>query len=405
MTACCVGPMGHRTSKFLTHVVYQEGVTEEDCVRIFNYFDTDKDGKLNYNESKRFAQKLFKYNEDLWQETFDTEEAFVAATMKYLDINNDGELGWDEMERQRRARLITSQKNKKYDPELVFAKVSKNVLAAVADTSTAIDLPRLSSKIAVVHEGKVLCSNEKEDRLDPGAPRMKQVLLALAVAFDLDPEVSTFIRDYDLASDFPRNVDGMFELLQANGGQQVLGVLKACTQTCVAPPACALKALLRGILQYRDHRGSWTIVIRVDSSEVSICHTKKETSVKSTDEPGPEVDMQWSLLVRFSRPVWNVVTVLFRVDQLDFNHLVLEEKRKLIISTLGELYGPTSTFDSCSNSSSISSPSSIPKGNLNTTSLLSRSFTSSSSNLSLGATKSWAEIVSTCTPSVSTSAP
>lgn len=81
-----------QSSKFLVAVNFANGASADDCKKIFDYFDTDKNGVLDTSESRRFLGELCRH-----KKLSENVDEFVNQMMERLDTDKDGCLCWGEI--------------------------------------------------------------------------------------------------------------------------------------------------------------------------------------------------------------------------------------------------------------------------------------------------------------------
>jgi len=102
--------MGHRSSKFLVDIHFEDGASEEECKQIFDYFANNQ-AILDQAQSRKFLEKLYKYKT---QKTV-TQEEFVTLMMDEIGRDGDGILSWEGLRAYRGSGL----ESKKHDWSLL----------------------------------------------------------------------------------------------------------------------------------------------------------------------------------------------------------------------------------------------------------------------------------------------
>eukprot|EP01113_Clastostelium_recurvatum_P050613 TRINITY_DN9624_c0_g1_i1.p1 TRINITY_DN9624_c0_g1~~TRINITY_DN9624_c0_g1_i1.p1 ORF type:complete len:305 (-),score=45.53 TRINITY_DN9624_c0_g1_i1:45-938(-) len=177
-----------------------------------------------------------------------------------------------------------------------------------------VDIPRLIKKIDVVgvdngHETAILTPTDRE-----GANTHQPILdLVLALATQFDPHYTIERRNTTTAqfyNAFGQGSDAGMSLMDfmntALGEESsVVGVLKACTQSTLAPAVLKLKFSIGTSFSFKDVRGSWYINIRfVEGRHIQVIHTKSEVSFDDTE--AGQFQFRWRLTITLDRTALTV---------------------------------------------------------------------------------------------------
>lgn len=119
---------------------------------------------------------------------------------------------------------------------------------------------------------------------------------------------------------------------------KVSRLLKACTQSLIAPAVLKLKFSIGSQFSFKDVRGSWNIRIEFyDASEdnvIKVVHTKKETSYD--ESPEGSFNFQWSLAISFAQDLSALLDSQLTIESIWVSHHMPSDK----VSALSGLMMP-----------------------------------------------------------------
>jgi len=118
---------------------------------------------------------------------------------------------------------------------------------------------------------------------------------------------------------------------------KVLGVLKACNQSILAPGVLKLKCTVGNQFAFKDMRGSWRINIYITPDKVCVTHLKRERSFE--DDPADYFEFEWSLVLVFDGNVTKMQEVHLHIDELLFGTSMNPSKKKKIREAMSDFAG------------------------------------------------------------------
>jgi len=105
-------------------------------------------------------------------------------------------------------------------------------------------------------------------------------------------------------------------LLQVVGEDtNTVRVLKACNQSVLAPAVLRLKSVVGSYFPYKDVRGGWRLLIKINQDEVIIVHRRWEQSFVQGD-----FNFKWELEMVFDRQLKDLVQCKVRITDVKFNN-------------------------------------------------------------------------------------
>lgn len=109
---------------------------------------------------------------------------------------------------------------------------------------------------------------------------------------------------------------------------KVIGVLKACNQSILAPGVLKLKFSVGNQFPFKDMRGSWRIDIIVDKDKVTVIHSKRERSFE--DSPSDYFEFGWSLAMVFDKDITDLQETLLFIEDISYGSDVHNDKKMQI---------------------------------------------------------------------------
>jgi len=216
-----------------------------------------------------------------------------------------------------------------------------------------IDIPRLAKKIKVLrfHDPKSSSTLFSASEDTENSPQLiLGIFLAVSQQFETPPfDHSTGHPSPSLPSlmeskfpDYFTNpletsiclFDFMHQVVGAES--KTVKVLKACTQSLLAPAVLKLKFSVGSKFPFRDKRGSWNIRVEFVEAEqlIKVIHCKEETSFDDSVEGF--FGFRWSLCITFDRDVTEVVGASLFIEGVRISPEMPPDK----VSTLESLMHP-----------------------------------------------------------------
>jgi hypothetical protein len=209
----------------------------------------------------------------------------------------------------------------------------------------SVDLPRLARKITLYdddNDERVIEANEDAD--DSRALLVCTILSELSrlvgdseqVRSTIEQQARDFITDQ---GDMATGIMAFFtEVLTANGVEEpkVIGVLRGCNQSTLAPAVMRLKKTLA--MPYKDKRSSWLVDIHVADNRVIVTHRKiEEAWLDSYQDPAEfYFDFTWHLEVEFDRQTAQLQQVRLKIVHVTFPETASSQRRKQVLQSLSK---------------------------------------------------------------------
>jgi len=104
-----------------------------------------------------------------------------------------------------------------------------------------------------------------------------------------------------------------------------VNVLKACTQSIVAPAVLSLKSSINTSFPYKDIQGSWSIQIKIDDG-VTISHSKWEQSFEEES-----FKFNWRMVICFDKEMNELKEAHLEITQVEFGQNDSDAKRNQLL--------------------------------------------------------------------------
>ncbi|EKE41486.1 hypothetical protein ENUP19_0121G0122 [Entamoeba nuttalli] len=237
--------------------------------------------------------------------------------------------------------LFKPKKNKtgytKFDPEryqrteLTFTDMYKRILSLhekpMAETSVAIDIPRLVSKLTVIEEnntildGSIISTSHEEETYGMEST-LKEVVSLLIKKLD----------GKEFSEEFDKQFDIVFTYIHNNGNgdcgtffKRLLPIVFTENSLCLAVMKTFTQALFAAAVeyllplrlkhQYHDGYTGWRICLTIEPQEIIIKHIKGEKSYKEN-----AFSFEWSLTYVVDRLTHKITSVEIQIFNTQFNN-------------------------------------------------------------------------------------